>query len=81
MIDGMNNDMATRFNAVVTHRELKDRLISLIQERKSCFAIEGQNREIIMAGLAKKGRKGLNKVSSNGSKLTNVGTQHPISHL
>ena len=40
LIDSIERDIAENYNKVVSHREMKDRIISHITERKPAFTIE-----------------------------------------
>ncbi len=61
----IDNLIESDFNAVVSHPSLKVRLVSYMTLTKSCFAIYGNKQR-------------------NGtvcSKLQDIGSKHPISHL
>ena len=62
--------IALNYNAVVTHPDLKGRLISYMTATKSCFTIYGY-----------KNQGSFTNGTICSSKLQDVGSKHPISHL
>ena len=61
----IDNLIDSDFNAVVSHPGLKERLVSYMTVTKSCFAIYGNKQ----------------KNGTVSSKLQDLGSKHPISHL